>query len=314
MTCFPGPSGRPLEIALVNNMPDQALSATLAQFSRLVRAGAIGRRYNLRAYTLPGLHRSDSARKYLKGAHEDIEALYERGADGLIVTGSEPKAKRIQDEPYWKSMQELVEWARSHTVSTIWSCLAAHAATLHLTGLERRRMPQKLSGVYVFERTGDDWTGAQGQTAVAPHSRYNELVEKDLERYGFRIASHSRRAGVNMFWREEPSLFVFLQGHPEYEQDTLSKEFRRDMLRFLLGQQSDLPRIPENIYSTETNESLAALHLRLTSGLEKDPAASLAAALSSAKCNGNWREDSEQLFRCWFDRLLQSKAPMRVSA
>ena len=32
-----------------------------------------------------------------------------------------------------------------HTVSTIWSCLAAHAAVLHIDGIERRALPESTS-------------------------------------------------------------------------------------------------------------------------------------------------------------------------
>ena len=31
--------------------------------------------------------------------------------DGLIVTGTEPKAANFVDEPYWAAFSQLVEWA-----------------------------------------------------------------------------------------------------------------------------------------------------------------------------------------------------------
>ena len=64
--------------------------------------------------------------------------MWDTRLDGLIVTGTEPKSKNLDDEPYWAALPQVIDWAREHTHSTIWSCLAAHAAVLHTDGIERR--------------------------------------------------------------------------------------------------------------------------------------------------------------------------------
>ncbi len=301
-------SGDVLEVALVNNMPDQALAATQAQFARLVRAGAGDLEIRWRCYSLPGLDRSDTARRFLERSHEGIEALYRRGADALIVTGCEPRAARLDHEPYWPQLQTLVDWARTHTISTIWSCLAAHASALHLTGVERRRMQRKISGVYLFEPTGDDWSGERHATARrVPHSRYNDLDERDLERHGFNIATRSDDVGIDMFWREEPSLFVFLQGHPEYDADTLLKEYRRDVLRYLDGARADYPSQPENYFSVSTVKALEALHERARSGRCADAESELAAILSKENRQSSWARDTARLYEDWL-RTVSERA------
>ena len=301
-----------LEVALVNNMPDQALSATQAQFARLVRAGAAGRAIRWRCYTLPGAQRSDTARRYLERSHEDIEALYRRGADALIVTGCEPRAARLDEEPYWPHMQRLVDWARANTCSTIWSCLAAHAAVLHLSGVERRRASTKISGVFTFD-AATSWRSGEGRIIV-PHSRYNALSRDELERNGFHIASHSPEIGVDAFWREEPSLFVFLQGHPEYDADTLLKEYRRDVLRFASGERQDYPEQPENFFSAHTTQRLEALRARVLAGLEWDVEASLVTILSAEICAASWAADTVRLYRDWLAAVGQRAGDWRNSA
>lgn len=307
--------GDALDVALVNNMPDQALSATQAQFARLVRAGADGREIRWRCYWLPGLERGDVARRYLERSHEDIEALYRRGADALIVTGCEPRAARLDHEPYWPQMQTLVDWARAHTHSTIWSCLAAHAATLHLAGVERRRMPKKISGVYSFSRAGEHWSGkAEAPASLTPHSRYNDLPRKELEKQGFRIASYSDEVGVDMYWREEPSLFVFLQGHPEYDADTLLKEYRRDVLRRLSGERSGYPDQPENYFSAATAQKLDALRDRVAAGDCGDAESELTNILSGEDCRKIWAADTLRLYRNWLNVVSQKAEALRDSA
>jgi len=56
----------------------------------------------LRCYTIASVPRSETARRALMQNHDDIEALYARGADALIVTGTEPRADALEQEPYWQ--------------------------------------------------------------------------------------------------------------------------------------------------------------------------------------------------------------------
>lgn len=303
-----------LEVALVNNMPDAALAATHLQFSRLVRAGAGAYEISWRCYTLPGFERSESARRYLARSHEDIEALYRRGADAMIVTGCEPRAARLDQEPYWRQMQRLVDWARHRTLSTLWSCLAAHAATLHLAGIQRRRAPKKVSGVFRFSQCASDWAGAGAAEITVPHSRHNGLAREELEREGFIIGSFAPEVGVDRFWREEPSLFVFMQGHPEYDADTLLKEYRRDVLRYISGERADYPEQPKNYFSAQTSAMLEELRMRATIGADSDPADAVAKILAMEKRQAKWEQDSAQLFKNWLLAVGERARGRRESA
>ncbi|HMF07038.1 MAG TPA: hypothetical protein VKE72_08525, partial [Methylocella sp.] len=60
-----------IEIAFVNNMPDQAVKATQEQFTRLIEAGAGELPIRLRCYTLPSVPRGDEIRRYLQQAHDE---------------------------------------------------------------------------------------------------------------------------------------------------------------------------------------------------------------------------------------------------
>jgi len=293
-----------LEIGLVNNMPDQALPTTQRQFTELVREGAQGRRVNWRCYFLPGAVRSETARRFLGRSHENIERLYRRGADALIVTGAEPRAEHIEEEPYWQDLCRLVEWARNHTLSTIWSCLAAHAAVLRVDGVRRHRNEKKISGVFQFETTSTHWARVAGGTKVTvPHSRYNALSQSELERCGYHVASYSSQVGVDSFWRREPSLFVFLQGHPEYDANTLLKEYRRDVLRFLSGQRNQYPELPTNYFSSKTTEKLESLRLAAQMGIQPETERTLCEILTAEKCCATWSSDTVDLYRQWIDAI-----------
>src|SRR5262249_52412043 len=52
------------------------------------------------------------------------------------------------------------------------------------------------------------------------------------------------------------SLFVFLQGHPEYEPSTLGREYRRDVGRFLRGERDTYPVQPQRYFDPDTTRAL----------------------------------------------------------
>src|SRR5579872_4169347 len=120
-------SGDALSIGLVNNMPDAALEATERQFTALVRAAAGKTAVSLTLFSIAEVPRSDAARQDVVTRYRDIATLWDTHVDGLIVTGNEPRAANMKDEPYWPTLAKLVDWSRDNTASTIWSCLAAHA-------------------------------------------------------------------------------------------------------------------------------------------------------------------------------------------
>ncbi len=308
---FDGPA---LQIALVNNMPSQAIDATKAQFAKLLRAGAGKVPFRLRCYTFSSMPRGEMARREIARSHENIEALYARGADALIVTGSEPRADRLESEPYWGDFARLVDWARFHTTAALWSCLAAHGAVLRLDGVRRRRAREKISGVFACEVDANDWaTRGAGGSILVPHSRYNGLSRSDLVERGYRISSWSGDVEVDCFWRREPSLFLFTQGHPEYNADTLSREFRRDALRFLNGESDCFPAPPRNYFSNEAQAALDALRQSVDSLDRKRLARMLGQIVESDAPSPTWADDAERLYRNWlelvaFEKIREARA------
>ena len=140
-----------VEIGLVNNMPDTALEATERQFVALLEAASVDVRVRLRLFSLPGVPRSERGQRHVDKYYRGLRELPESGVDALIVTGAEPRAASLRNEPYWHWLAELIDWAEAHTVSAVWSCLAAHAAVLHLDGIGRHPLPDKCFGVYDCE-------------------------------------------------------------------------------------------------------------------------------------------------------------------
>lgn len=248
----------PILIGLINNMPDSALEETEGQFCRLLSAAAGPGVVRLRLSYLPEVPRSSVARRVLDERYWPLDDLLSGPLDALIVTGTEPRANSLRDEPYWKRLVEVLTWAGAHTVSSIWSCLAAHAAVLHLDGVERRRLPQKLCGVFSHVVAEHPLTAGLATPLATPESRWNDLPPAALAAAGYTLLSQSPETGADAFVKQGRSLLVFFQGHPEYEDRTLLKEYQRDVRRFLAGVLARYPALPAGYLPAEALAPLRA--------------------------------------------------------
>jgi len=297
-----GGAARPLVIGLVNNMPDAALAATESQFHRLIQTAAGDRAVRLKLFSMPQIPRSEAARDAMAARYASTETLPSAGVDALIVTGAEPLAADLRDEPYWDSLAALVDWAEASTVSTIWSCLAAHAAVLHLDGIKRRPLAVKCSGVFAIERSSRHPLLKDAvRPLLVPHSRLNALAEHDLEVAGYRIVSRSTEIGVDTFVRKGASLFVFFQGHPEYDAESLMMEYRRDVRRFLRSERAIHPGVPVGYFDAATERALAALATKAVSHPQPSILLECSKILAASPPQGRWMASTVQLYRNWLD-------------
>jgi len=300
----PTASATVLDIGLVNNMPDGALQATERQFMRLLRAGAGAGQIRLHCFSLPSVQRGAAAQARIDSLYTDIGELGKIGLDGLIVTGAEPRAPTLREEPYWQALTELVDWAELHTRSTIWSCLAAHAAVLHLDGIQRRPLDRKCSGVFNSSRLSDDalLEGLAWPVQV-PHSRLNDLEATTLIERGYRVLTQSPSAGVDIFTRRRNSEFIFFQGHPEYDAASLQREYLRDIGRFLAGERAGYPEFPVGYFDGATEAALQSF--RALAVTMRDPA--LIAQLPHLELRPGVAADTEAaattIFCNWLNRL-----------
>jgi homoserine O-succinyltransferase len=302
-----GAADRILTIGLVNNMPDAALEATERQFMRLLTAAAGNNLIRFHCFSLPSVRRSEPARRRVEGQYTDIADLGRLPMDGLIVTGAEPVAATLQEEPFWKDLTDIIDWAQTGTRSTIWSCLAAHAAVLHLDGIGRRRLDAKCSGIYDCARTSGHWlTDDLPASIKIPHSRLNGLPESELSARGYQLLTTSAEAGVDIFAGQRQSQFIFFQGHPEYDALTLQREYLRDISRYLAGERENYPGMPAGYFDAATEDRLAGFQKRAS--LERQPA--LMAEIPDLRLRGDIAAQSAAtvIFRNWL-RYLSAAAP-----
>jgi homoserine O-succinyltransferase len=314
LTTFEGRIGRdpslPIEIGLINNMPDAALRSTERQIRGLLERSCGGLTFNLRVYTLPEVSRSAMGRELARG-YLDIAELWDTALDGIIVTGTEPRTDDLREEPYWATLTRLMEWADEHTASSIWSCLAAHAALLHMDGIERRRLSQKRFGVFECSRELDHFlTAGLPEHVSMPHSRWNELAVEDLVAAGYSLLTRSSEAGADAFIKQKRSLFLFFQGHPEYDADTLIMEYRRDIGRYLRGERETYPNVPRGCFDGAVLWHIQLLRMRAMADRDESLLSSFPVALATEHAENTWRETAAAFYRNWLQYLAAHSARM----
>jgi len=257
-----GHSRTAIQVGLLNNMPDANLRATELQFARLLKDGAGNLDLRLRLFSLRSIPRAADMRTRMAGFYDDAAFLQAANLDALIVTGFQSEAPDMRFDPYWAELAQLVDWAQTGTLSTLFSGLAAQAAVLQLDGIAARPLGAKLCGVYDSARTEDDpLFFNSAPVAPAPHCRRSDLAGGNLIAQGYRVLARLENGQADIFTRELPghSHFVFMQGHPEYDPGTLGRDYLHDMELFLAGQANMRPTIPEHYFDRATEDRLAAL-------------------------------------------------------
>ena len=297
-----------LVIGLVNNMPDAAVRATERQFLGLLDAASGDIDVRLRFFSLTDVPRSDAARELFVRDYGTVDELWASSLDGLIVTGAEPRTPELLDEPYWRELTRLIDWAQTHTISAIWSCLAAHAAVLHLDGINRRPLGDKLSGVFECAKTLDHAlvAGAPQRWRV-PHSRYNGLRADELVAGNYRPLACSQMAGVDSFIKDCNSLFLFFQGHLEYDSQTLLREYLRDITRFIDGHRADYPGLPLGYLDADSERAFGEVRATALAQRNAKPLAATAASIAERRLVNFWRSPAANIYGAWLSYIHQQK-------
>ncbi len=281
-----------LTIGLINNMPPAGIAMAERQFTNLLTMAARDDLpFQLRWFRLAGAR---------PAYYERLQDLYESELDGLIVTGAEPRAASLPDEPIWQPLTMVADWAAQHTASVIWSCLAAHAAALYLDGVERQAREDKIFGIFKSVKIAEHAILVNTQAAWrVPHSRWNDLPEHELGMHGYEVLVKSEDAGVDLFVKQfGRSLYVFIQTHPEYDLDTLLREYRRDVARFQNAEQQRYPEMPRNYF----NGNVAAELKSKCDGYSHN-----LAVLERAELPEGWAPFAVQLYRNWLSYLLVAR-------
>ncbi|HET8995619.1 MAG TPA: homoserine O-succinyltransferase [Acetobacteraceae bacterium] len=307
-----GRNGDEIVVALINNMSPRSMRTTEQQFRDLLDAAAGDSAVRLRLFTIHEDRRIGPAQTAERDAYQSLEALWQTRPDGMIVTGMEPTAGKLSDEPAWMNLTKLINWATFRGIPTVWSCLAAHAAVLYLDDVDRVPLPRKLSGLFSCTLAVPDHPLAAGFPTrwLCPHSRHNGLPEDALRARGYEIISASDEAGVDMFIRDHGAPFLFCQGHPEYGPDVLMREYIRDLKRYLDGERDAPADVPARYVDAGTESRLRAIRESAPRLQGTDVLARTQEVARSAVYIAGWRPVAVEVYRNWLALIAAHRREM----
>jgi len=234
---------RPLQIAILNLMPDKITTET--QLLRLIGNTPIQIEITLlQPKTYECKHTS---KEHLGAFYKYFDEVKEKNFDGLIITGAPVEQMEFEEVDYWDELVKIMDWSKHHATSTFYICWAAQAGLYYHYGIKKYPLAKKMFGVFMHTINKKHVRLLRGFDDVfyAPHSRHTEVRAEDIKKIDeIEVLSESKESGVYLVASKDRKQF-FITGHSEYDPLTLKKEYDRDVAK-------NLPiEVPKNYYPND---------------------------------------------------------------
>jgi homoserine O-succinyltransferase len=269
---------RPLKILILNLMPLKITTET--DLIRLLSNSPL--QMELDFIKLKTHTPKNTPIEHLVEFYKPFEEIAQSNYDGMIVTGAPVEHLPFEEVKYWKELQTIFDWSKTHVTSTIFICWAAQAGLFHFYGIPKYPLKAKLFGVYehhTYDKLNPIFRGFDDVFYV-PHSRHTEVRKEDIEKIEeLTIISDSDEAGVYMVMARGGREF-YITGHSEYSIDTLDLEYKRDLKK---GKPINMP---ENYYKDNNPNNKPLVR---------------------------WRSHSNLLFTNWLNYFVYQETPYDLS-
>ncbi len=217
---------RPLNLLILNLMPTKIVTET--QLLRKLSNTPLQIQVELLQMSSHTSHNTDA--DHLSSFYTTFDKIRDRRFDGMIITGAPVENMDFADVDYWPELCEIMEWTRTHVHATLHVCWGAQAGLYYHYEIPKYSLPKKLFGVFshtAVKKQSPLFRGFDDEFFI-PHSRHTENhVEDILKVPELELLAVSKEAGVFAVKSEDNRRF-FITGHPEYDQDTLAREYFRD--------------------------------------------------------------------------------------
>ncbi|GAB1475415.1 homoserine O-succinyltransferase [Bacillota bacterium] len=218
---------RPLEIAIVNLMPTKEVTET--QLIRLLANTPL--QVNLKLLTMDSHDSKNTGRDHLENFYNTFEEIRDNRFDGMIITGAPVEFLPYEEVDYWEELAEIMKYNMNNVFSVLHICWGAQAALYYHYGIDKYVLPEKLFGVFphvLMDKKSELMRGFD-EVFYAPHSRHTQISkEAIMDVPELNILAESEIAGVHIAATPDNRM-IFLQGHAEYDRDTLRLEYERDI-------------------------------------------------------------------------------------
>jgi homoserine O-succinyltransferase len=264
--------------------------------------------FHVHLFTIEGLERGYDAKAHIEKYYEPFAKIQQEGLDALIISGANVTHPHIPEEDFWEPLTEVFEWAKKNVTSVLCSCLATHALIHYCYGIERTHLPAKRWGVYshkLLDRLHPLVAEINTRFDV-PHSRFNEIFQHDMERKGLKVLAASQEAGAHLAVSPDGFRIVFFQGQPEYDEISLMKEYKREVVRFCQNEIDHYPSYPENYFNETVIQILLDYERHIKDAkksgrkLEDFPEQQILEHLDNT-----WRDTAKAVINNWLGKVYQ---------
>jgi homoserine O-succinyltransferase len=120
--------------------------------------------------------------------------------------------------------------------------------------------------------------------------------------------------------QKKQSLFLHFQGHPEYGAETLLKEYRRDIRRFLRKERETYPSMPKGYFDEASERRVREFQEKVQekvqeivrSGRNSEKGEELMEGFPDAALAGTlqrtWQSSATAIYRNWLRYVISKKA------
>ena len=153
----------------------------------------------------------------------------------MIITGAPVEHLAFEEVDYWEELCMIMEWTKTNVYSTFHICWGAQAGLYYHYGIPKYPLAEKLFGIFPHHALDPYHPLMRGLDDIfyVPHSRHTEIRRSDIALVkDLQILSFSEQAGVHLVSDMECRNF-YSTGHSEYDRETLSTEYFRDINRGL---------------------------------------------------------------------------------
>lgn len=222
---------RPLKLLILNLMPTKIVTET--QLLRKLSNSPLQVEVEL-LHTSSHISVNTNA-DHLSSFYTTFSEIKDKKYDGMIITGAPVENLDFGDVDYWDELCEIMEWSKTHVHSTLHICWGAQAGLYYHYDIPKYSLEQKLFGVFphtILKKQSPLFRGFDDVFYV-PHSRYTQNLSEDiLAKPELELLAVSPQAGVFAV-KSCDNRHFFITGHPEYDPETLSNEYFRDVNRGL---------------------------------------------------------------------------------
>jgi len=234
---------RPLSVAVVNLMPIKEVTET--QLIRLLANSPL--QVQLELLTLSTHQSTHASPLHMETFYRKFDEIKKQRLDALIITGAPIEILPFEQVDYWDELKQIMDYSKTNVFSTLHLCWGAQAGLYHHFGIEKHIFDKKLFGVFKHRPRDkkNDLTRGFDEEFYVPHSRWADAPREQIEAEpALKILADSEEAGVHIVASKDKRQ-IFIQGHSEYDWDTLKLEYERD-----IGRGIDI-NIPANYFKDD---------------------------------------------------------------